>query len=251
MQVYLYSDEGVDAMALIHTRRSLEKIAPRATLHFIQASHIIQGGWSPREGVFIMPGGADVPYCEKLQGAGNHQIHQFVERGGAYLGLCAGGYYGALSVAFDPGGPLEVLGERELAFTRGEARGPLLAPYVYGSYEGARVARLSREGSEESLFSTYYNGGCWFTEDDQSQVFYRYENEDARGRAAVVGGSWGQGRFILSGVHPEYDPVLLKEIASRPEAGGVPFLTSIAQALEEDQSAFEVWAHFWEYLTGG
>jgi len=36
-------------------------------------------------------------------------IREYVEQGGMYLGLCAGGYYGAQKVEFEVGTPLEVL----------------------------------------------------------------------------------------------------------------------------------------------
>jgi len=39
------------------------------------------------------------------------------------LGLCAGAYYGCARVVFEPGTPLEVVGDRELAFFPGVARG--------------------------------------------------------------------------------------------------------------------------------
>jgi glutamine amidotransferase-like uncharacterized protein len=48
---------------------------------------------------------------------------EFVQGGGSYLGLCAGAYYGCARVVFEPGTPLEVVGDRELAFFPGIARG--------------------------------------------------------------------------------------------------------------------------------
>lgn len=48
---------------------------------------------------------------------------EFVHAGGRYLGLCAGAYYGCARVVFEPGTPLEVVGDRELAFFPGIARG--------------------------------------------------------------------------------------------------------------------------------
>ena len=40
--------------------------------------------------MFVMPGGADLPYCAALNGAPNARIRRFVEAGGTYLGICAG-----------------------------------------------------------------------------------------------------------------------------------------------------------------
>ena len=51
--------------------------------------------------------------------AGTDTIRQFVESGGSYLGMCAGGYFGADRIVFDDGGPLEVIGVRDLKFFQG------------------------------------------------------------------------------------------------------------------------------------
>ena len=32
--------------------------------------------------IFVMPGGADLPYCKKLNGIGNEKIRKFIEDGG-------------------------------------------------------------------------------------------------------------------------------------------------------------------------
>jgi glutamine amidotransferase-like uncharacterized protein len=48
---------------------------------------------------------------------------EFVQSGGAYLGLCAGAYYATARVVFEPGTPMEVVGDRELAFFPGIGRG--------------------------------------------------------------------------------------------------------------------------------
>src|SRR5439155_581244 len=77
-----------------------------------------------RYSLFIMPGGRDQPYHAGLQGEANQQIRAFVEEGGAYVGICAGAYYGSARVEFDRGFPLEVCEERELCFFSGTAVGP-------------------------------------------------------------------------------------------------------------------------------
>lgn len=55
----------------------------------------------------------------------------YVQSGGSYLGLCAGAYYASSQVEFEPGSTLEVVGDRELDFFPGTARGaayPGVAP---------------------------------------------------------------------------------------------------------------------------
>jgi biotin--protein ligase len=42
------------------------------------------------------------------------RIKEWVNEGGRYLGICAGGYFGCTEVIFDMGGDLEVKGTRDL-----------------------------------------------------------------------------------------------------------------------------------------
>ena len=74
----------------------------------LSAQQVIEGGWEEETDLFIMPGGRDRLYHAALLGAGNLKIRSFVERGGTYLGLCAGAYYGCRSIEFEKGFPLEI-----------------------------------------------------------------------------------------------------------------------------------------------
>ena len=169
--------------------------------------------------MLVMPGGADLPYCRTLNGEGNRRISQFVERGGSYLGLCAGGYYGSKRCEFMIGDKkMEVVGDRELAFYPGTCRGLAFPGFVYHSEEGARAAELKvskaslTEGSVPDIFRSYYNGGGVFVDapkykDKGVDVLATYTeklNVDAgEGAAAVVYCKFGEGAAILTSPHPE------------------------------------------------
>lgn len=132
--------------------------------------------------LLVMPGGRDLPYCSALNGAGNEEIRDFVKKGGSYLGLCAGGYYGASHVQFSVGDPvMEVVGPRELNFYPGVARGPVFQGFQYNSNAGAKVCEITLQKSSKLLqknmelieekfpnLSVYYNGGCYFTRSTDS-----------------------------------------------------------------------------------
>lgn len=144
-----------------------------------------------------------------------------MRRGGAYLGFCAGAYYGAARCEFEVGSPdrgMEVVGPRELAFFPGTCRGGAFSGFRYASESGARAARLavSKEafgaaGVVPESFRSYYNGGGVFVDADDMaergvEVLARYEDElnvDG-GKAALVYCKVGSGGVILSGPHPEY-----------------------------------------------
>ena len=161
--VYIYKDDGVSEESLLQTIATLKELLSRNySVHTINAKDVIYNKWIKDAALFVMPGGADLPYAKKLNGKGNHNIKNYVQDGGAYLGICAGSYYGSAYVEFDKGGELEVLGERELAFFPGKEIGPILAKYDYKNNSGARAAniKLALDAVKESI--VYYNGGGYF-----------------------------------------------------------------------------------------
>ena len=167
----------------------------------------------------MIPGGADLPYCRKLNGEGNRRIIRFVEQGGAYLGLCAGGYYGSSRCEFEVGRKgMEVVGDRELAFFPGVCRGLAYPGFVYHSEEGARAVKLKvekkhlPEGAKVEDFRSYYNGGGVFVDaprykDKGVEVLASFTEklhvDPGEGTAAVVYCKVGEGGVILTGPHPE------------------------------------------------
>lgn len=216
--VYIYSGPGVSQESLEHTQHTLKQIlSENYLIKNIQPKEVQNGRWINDAVLFIMPGGADLPYVEHLCTLGNNQIKKFVKKGGAYLGFCAGAYYGSQKVEFAPHSPLEVIGERELSFFPGTAVGPTLATYDYKTNSGARAALLQWELQEDlpfkKKFLVYYNGGCHF------ENAHRYKNVAILGnyntttgpKAAIIQILVGKGRVILSGVHCEYAPELLND----------------------------------------
>lgn len=218
--IYVYSDDGVSATSLIHTRHMLKSLAPDYRIELIDAQGIIHKNWPQDAALLIMPGGADVPYTQKLAGSGNQIIRQYVESGGSYLGICAGAYYGSGFVEFDKNGPLEVVGERALKFFPGKTIGPILSPYDSTSNSGARIASLQMswqspiEQSTPSTIPVYYNGGGYFEAAETYKaidVIAYYALENDRLLPAILKMPCKQGTVVLSGVHFEYSAQLLKK----------------------------------------
>ena len=59
------------------------------------------------------------------------------------MGICAGAYYGCQRVEFEPGHPkLQVLGDRELRFFAGVARGAVVPGFDYMSEAGSGALEL-------------------------------------------------------------------------------------------------------------
>ena len=209
-KIFIYRDVGADAACVASLVAELRRHVGDA-YHIAWADrHLLcRPEWQREAALLIFPGGRDVPYHRALQGVGNAHIREFVERGGSFLGLCAGGYYGSATVEFERGRPLEVVAERELKFFPGVARGPAygLGEFEARSERGARVAQLHVMGGEEPTVSAaYYHGGCAFVDADAYptvSVLARYAELHEQ-PAAIVRCRVGQGWAILSGVHPEY-----------------------------------------------
>jgi glutamine amidotransferase-like uncharacterized protein len=151
--------------------------------------------------VFFMPGGADLPYCAALNGAGNAVIRRFVESGGVYVGICAGAYYGARRIAFHVGQPDEITGSRELSFFPGMAEGSLPGLGLYYDMTKRSASTPLLQSYNGIQFTSYYHGGCRFVPDDSADfnILARYPDNSI----AIVSMQAGNGKAILSGVHLE------------------------------------------------
>jgi biotin--protein ligase len=207
MTIYLYQDQGVSDESVKHTISAFRKLLKKEVVT-INATEVKEGLWTKDAILFIIPGGADLPYTTKLNGQGNQVIKNYVKKGGSYLGICAGSYYGASEVEFDKKGPLEIVGKRELSFFKGKVVGPILAPYDYKSLSGSRAATINTILPTVTKTVVFYNGGGFFEKaaaDPKTKVIATYENT----LPAIVLIKYGQGKVLLSGVHFEYDPLLL------------------------------------------
>jgi biotin---protein ligase len=204
----------------LYTMRRL--LTPNYAVIPVTAEILLKEPWASTCALLIFPGGADLGYCRTFNGEGNQRIAQFVRQGGAYLGFCAGGYYGSKVCEFEVGNKkLEVVGSRELAFFPGICRGGAFAGFSYNSEAGAKATKLKVEkkwlgsGVPES-FRSYYNGGGVFVDAERCQgkgveVLASYTGdlavESGEGKAAIVYCKVGEGAAILTGPHPEFAPL--------------------------------------------
>ncbi len=145
-KILIYRDKGADlfCIASLLTALKLEKIDQKFCIDWADRELLQAGKWQKTAHLLIFPGGRDLPYHQALKGTANGHIREFVLNGGKFLGICAGGYYGSAMIEFEKGGPLEVLGARELKFFPGIARGPAygLRKFCYKSHKGAQIAKL-------------------------------------------------------------------------------------------------------------
>lgn len=201
-RITIYADEGAGDFSVFCTRDFFG--AENVTL--CKAPEVIDGTALRDCDLFVMPGGADLPYCHALNGAGNARIRAYVEAGGTYLGICAGAYYGCRDIAYHAGRADEITGPRELAFIDATAYGSLpdLAGYYDETLATAAWITLCDAGGHRA--SSFYHGGCAFdVRDPDAEILARFA--DLPGQPpAVIARQVGGGRAILSGAHIEARP---------------------------------------------
>ena len=176
----------------------------KAVVRRIYASEICHSdAWHEGTLLLALPGGADLPYCAQLDGAGNASIRRYLVRGGRLLGICAGAYYASARVAWETQAPDAISGERELACFQGTARGSLhdlAAPYSVEHLHCTAATQLVSEQGEP-LCALYW-GGPEFLPDAEATytALLRYAGS---GKLAAVSTRVGQGISVLCGVHAE------------------------------------------------
>lgn len=232
MNVLIYSDEGTSVESTKQAKECLRQLlSPHYAVSEVSAKQIIDEPWESFTALLVIPGGADLPYCKALNGAGNAKIKNYVRSGGRFLGLCAGAYYSSSFCEFEPGTELEVTGPRELAFFKGAARGTVYKGFKYGTNSGTHCPLLQ---TPLGSFKCFFNGGCLFTEvDNKTEVLATYETPvqctaDSEHPPAVIYTKVGRGNCVLSGVHTEYsvetlhaddlNPEIIEELKKQNEA---------------------------------
>jgi biotin--protein ligase len=216
--ILIYSGPGAGPKSLANTVALLQQlVTDKYVVKTIGPDEVIDPAWLDNTALFVMPGGADRPYLEKLKGAGNANIRRYVENGGKFLGICAGAYYSADRIEFAKGDQdLEVSGVRELKFFPDLVEGPTYAGFDHRNASdptGMRAATIYWQAIEpfkRQAFVVFYNGGGHFVNAEKYSnvvILARYAREAPSRQdqpAAIVECSFGQGKAILSGAHFEW-----------------------------------------------
>lgn len=215
--ILIYEDYVFNKGALY---RTLKNLIGKEYIDFIDADDIKSGFLNPQQHSLLMPGGADMFYCEKLNGIGNKKIREFVENGGIYLGICAGSYYGCAELDWASNWDNEeiIKGKRELAFYSGKATGPIeqycdkTKPFPEGY--APQICHISYDDGLEKLdLKLNYNGGPYFSEpNNNATVLARYSNLKDK-PPAIIECKIGKGLTILSSPHIEDTQEVMKKVA--------------------------------------
>lgn len=153
--------------------------------------------------ILYMTGGWAVPYIRDLRNGGTAKIRDFVERGGGYIGVCAGAFFAADHIYWEG-----KRNEYPLNLFPGSAKGPIAEIAPWPRFKLCRI-NLSKtphpitKGEPAFLESLYY-GGPWFDIPPgfKADVLAYY---DINNRPVMLTYEYGQGRVFLTGLHTEFE----------------------------------------------
>ena len=202
--ILIYQDAGVSPESYQETAACFSRLG--YSVATASSGTLNNTSWEESTTLLIIPGGRADPYHDALYPNGYKKILDFIKSGGSYLGICAGGYYGASKIIFEKGNPAyEIINTNTLNLYPGIAEGPAydLGVFRYNSEEGARVASVM---ADNITFPTYFNGGCFFhSHQDNPNIKILAQYADIPHQpAAIIFCDYGKGRVCLSGVHLEY-----------------------------------------------
>lgn len=148
--------------------------------------------------LLVMPGGSSGrTYLNSLSSSSKTAIKNFVYSGHGFLGICAGAYAGS-------------------QYVDGMYAGLGVAPHVRSksvTHEGTLPVTMTSSGSSLLGFSgilklAHYNGPAMYASGGTITTFATYADSSTgyKGYGAIVGDTYGSGRSVLSGPHPELAP---------------------------------------------
>ena len=203
-----------------------------------QASDLL-GGALDSSGVqlLVMPGGESWTYLSDLGANGAKAVLDFVNKGGGYIGICAGAFY---ATSNREGGP--VTGPYGIGLLDGTAYdGTSLGtkPFIEGMMTWTIVTGDPLMADLNAQYNMYLLGGPAFHYSDTEaqakgiQVLGRFpEINDP----AMIVFNYGQGRVFLSAPHLEVeeDPISTKVAASSGIDPTWPILDRVAHYVLKD-----------------
>ncbi len=201
-QVGIYSDRGAFHLGLIASQRFFQTHG--ITYSPLYKEDLKRKDLYSRMKLIYFPGGWSGYYTEDLKGKAARMIRAFVEKGGRYLGVCAGAYFASREIIWE--------GKKyhpPLGIYPGVAVGPITSLAPWPLYT---VAEVLFEGRKLQAF---YYGGPYFV--GEGEVLGRYLVNE---KPAVILYRYGEGKVLLSGLHFEYELTGREDGVEFPENEG-------------------------------
>jgi len=216
----VYAGKGISGNGATEWFRIVNS-SPELELKIVDSEMIRAGGLDGLD-VLVMPGGSSPDIKADLGTNGVVRLREFIKNGGGYFGTCAGCCL-MMEEAPDPSRGIGVM-----PFYRSGSKGRFLMPVALNA-EGAKAM-----GLKTGLYSVQYSHGPILEPSTQLvagasfKVFGVNRTDSGKygkppemyGRAAIVGGTFGNGHVFVTSFHPEFfenSRVLVK--------GGFRFIT--------------------------
>lgn len=255
MRIFIYND-------YIHNNYEVEKFFiekfPNAEVKQCDSRDIINGRLDQSVDCFVFPGGADLFHVEKLNGAGNAAIKNYVKNGGRYIGICGGAYFASAALEFAKNWPNvdEISGTRELNLIDTIATGPIqdycdMGQAMPAAYDSVCQLEYSPPNGDSRKITGHYSGGPYFhfnkADSIDCEIIARYA-DITESPAAIIHKQLQQGQVLLIGPHLEYPPHRLMDM-SYAHNNSLARRQKIAEAITpHEDGRNELWAILFEKL---
>jgi len=181
--------DGLDALESYFKSRNIS--------YSLVNSTVIKSGGLREYNVLVVPGGWAYSYYLDLGVSGGDAIREFVEDGGGYIGICAGGYYAAKTILWEAG-----IYHYSLKIIDAVAEGPKKGyPWPTYAYLQINMTGLGLEYGLNKTYTAVYYGGPEFEYLGRNVSVLAVYGDD--GAPAIVLGEYGKGRVAAIGVHLE------------------------------------------------
>ena len=202
INVALFLDKGASGVGVFNWAMLMDT-APGVKLHLLSAKDVREGKLAGMNAL-IMPGGYPGTQFKALQNKGVEMLRKFVADGGGYIGSCAG-----LANTLNNNGRLRLLPFRR----RPNSGGHWATLQVEINQRGAEILNVK----PGKLYVRYAGGpipmpGRKVHEVSTGEVLVVYKNTVSYfgkpegnffDQGAVIYGSYGKGKVIATGFHPE------------------------------------------------
>lgn len=205
--ILIYQDAGTFEQSALAIKGQLQRMFDQtAEIRMVDSHFLRTAAWERGTYALVMGGGMCSTWEQMLQEEGMRKIYNYVFKGGRYLGICAGGYFGAAYSFFSLLGRPPLIKARPLRFYLGRALGPINATENHLSPQAALAVKveLVQQNSLKEGFC-YYQGGPIFDILESSyltRVLMKYA-APFRG-AAAISNIVGDGKAVMCGLHPEF-----------------------------------------------
>jgi glutamine amidotransferase-like uncharacterized protein len=196
VNVLIYDGTGTMSSSVSGLENCLDEINNKSSNKKFIYSTAVEINSQTLEGydVLIIPGGDASEYIQNSR-IDNSSIKQFVSGGKGYLGICAGAFAAS-------------------NYVDGYYSGWGLEPDVTAEtvdYEGnlsIYTTSFGKHLTSSSVVTIYHQNGPALLTNNTNHILSTFadNNTGYEGYADMVGESYGSGRVILSGSHPELEP---------------------------------------------